>query len=353
MVGEALQVYSYEPASEPRLTNPAEVQDAIRGLKVSKAPGPNGIPNRALKHLPQRAVSLFAAIFNAALLAQYFPSVRKHARIVSILKPGKDPALHSSYRPICLLETIGTLFENMLLSRILSEVSGRGLLRDEQFRFRPKHSTTLQLARLVERVTRNFGEKRLTCAVILDVAKALDTISVNGLLFKLTALNFTFYLVKSTSSYLHNRTFEASFHTATSNRRDLRAGIAKEGIMSPILFSLYVNDMPVPSRHYELALYADDTAIIATFRNPKLLVSYFEAYLSDLEGWLSVRRIAINVSKSNAKAGWQFPKPRPVQLLGEPIQWVDSARYLGVNLDDLVASHRPGQEESCPTNGSA
>jgi hypothetical protein len=75
MVGEALQAYPYAPASEPKLTNPAEVQDVIRGLKASKAPGPNGIPNRALKHLPQRAVSLLAAIFNAALLAQYFPSV--------------------------------------------------------------------------------------------------------------------------------------------------------------------------------------------------------------------------------------------------------------------------------------
>jgi hypothetical protein len=100
MVGEALQAYSYAPASEPKLTNPAEVQDVIRGLKVSKVPGPNGIPNRALKHLPQRAVSVLATIFNAALLAQYFPSVWKHVRIASILKPGKDPALPSSYRPM-------------------------------------------------------------------------------------------------------------------------------------------------------------------------------------------------------------------------------------------------------------
>jgi len=56
------------PASEPRLTNPEEVQEAIRGLKVSKAPGPNGIPNRALKHFPQRAVSLLVLIFNAILI---------------------------------------------------------------------------------------------------------------------------------------------------------------------------------------------------------------------------------------------------------------------------------------------
>jgi hypothetical protein len=84
-------------------------------------------------------------------------------------------------------------------------------LRDEQFGFRPKHSTSLQLARLVERVTRNFGERRLTGAIFLDVAKAFDIVWVDGLLFKLTALNFSSYLVKIISSYLRNRTFEVSF----------------------------------------------------------------------------------------------------------------------------------------------
>jgi hypothetical protein len=79
-------------------------------------------------------------------------------------------------------------------------VSGRGLLRDEQFGFRPKHSNALQLARLVERVSRNFDEKGETGAVFFDVAKAFDTMWVDGLLYMLTILNFLFYLFKTTSS---------------------------------------------------------------------------------------------------------------------------------------------------------
>jgi hypothetical protein len=59
-----------------------------------------------LKHLPQRAVSLLVRIFNAVLLAHLFPPVWKHARVISILKPGKFPALPLSYRPISLLDTI-------------------------------------------------------------------------------------------------------------------------------------------------------------------------------------------------------------------------------------------------------
>jgi hypothetical protein len=90
-----------------------EVQHAIRGLKVGKAPGPNGSPNRALKHLPHRAISLLLAFSNAALLAQYFQPVWKHALLISIAKPGKDPSLPSSYWPVSLQDAIEALFDNI------------------------------------------------------------------------------------------------------------------------------------------------------------------------------------------------------------------------------------------------
>ena len=61
-------------ASEPKLTNPEEVQEVISGLKVNKTPGPNGIPNRASKHLQQRAVSLLVQIFKLILLTYHFPT---------------------------------------------------------------------------------------------------------------------------------------------------------------------------------------------------------------------------------------------------------------------------------------
>jgi hypothetical protein len=221
MVHTELESYLQTPASEPLLTNPDEVQRAIKGLKLGKAPGPDGIPNRALKHLPERAVLLLVHIFNVILLTHHIPSVWKHARVISILKPEKDPTQPSSYRPISLLDTIGILFEKILLNRILRQVDGCGLLSDEQFGFRNGHSTSLQLARLVERITRNLGEKTLPGAVFLDVAKALDPVCTGGLLHKLTILNFPSYLVHIISFYLRDRTFEASFLTATSTHRGM------------------------------------------------------------------------------------------------------------------------------------
>ena len=237
----ALRSYFLSPDSEPQLATPDEVHEAIRGLKVSKAPGPNGIPKRALKHLPKRVVSLLARIFNAVLRTHHFPQTWKHARVISILKPGKDPTLPSSYRPISLLDTIGKLFEQILLARILHVVKECGLLRDEQLGLRPRHSTSLQLARLVERITRrketprrSFPRRRQNLRYCLDRFP----------LYKLTLLNFPSYIVHTISSYLRGRTFEASFQTATSSRRGMRAGVGQGGLISPVIFSLYVNDMP-------------------------------------------------------------------------------------------------------------
>jgi hypothetical protein len=74
MVKEVMCAYSLAPASKPKLTNPTEVQDAIWGLKVGNAPGPDSIPNRALKHFPLSVVSILIVLFNTIFQMQYFPT---------------------------------------------------------------------------------------------------------------------------------------------------------------------------------------------------------------------------------------------------------------------------------------
>ena len=174
---------------------------------------------------------------------------------------------------------------------------------------------------------------------------------VIGFLYKLTLLNSPSYIAHTVSSYIRGRKFEVSFQAATSSRRDMRARVALGGLISPVLFGRYVNDMPSPSHHVELAVYVEDTAILPKSRKPTLLVSYLESYLTDLQRWLREWKIAINVSKSTAiifaRAGRRFIQPQPVTLFGEPIKWVNTTRYLGVTLDTRLAcrltSIRPGR----------
>jgi hypothetical protein len=95
--------------------------------------------------------------------------------------------------------------------------------------------------------------------------------------------------------------------------------------------------MPTTSHQIELALYTDDTVVIATSSKPTLLVSYLESYLSEVQRWLSEWRMAIKVSKSFAmifaRAGRRFIQPRSLTLFGETMQWVDTNRCPGVTLD--------------------
>jgi hypothetical protein len=63
VVNEAMRAYEYAPVSEPKLTSPSDVLEAIKGLKVGKAPGPNGVPNRALRYLPKRAITFLTKLF--------------------------------------------------------------------------------------------------------------------------------------------------------------------------------------------------------------------------------------------------------------------------------------------------
>ena len=190
----------------------------------------------------------------------------------------------------------------------------------------------MHLACLVERITRNVGEKRLTGAVFLDVTKTFDTVWIDGLLYKLTFLNFPSYIVHTISSYLRGRTFEASFQTATSSRRGMKVGVA---LLYPLQSVCQCHALsfaprgvgPLRGRHSHHS----------HVRKPTLLVSYLESYFNDLQRWLSEWRIAINVSKSTAiifaSAGRRFIQPRPVKLFRESIQLIETTLYPGVILD--------------------
>ena len=243
----ALRSYFLTLPSEPKLSKPDDVHRAIRGLKFSKVPSQKGIPNRAFKHFPQRAVSILAQFFNVVLRTHHFPQVWKHARVIAILKPGKNLALPSSYQHISLLDMISKLFQN-ILGKIFHVVSERGMMEDEQFQFRYRHNTFLQLARLLERITRNLGEKRLSGAVFLDVSKDFDTVWINGFLYKLPLLNFPSYIVHSISSYLTGRTFEGSFQTSSS-RPGMRAEVAQGGLISHALTLATSQVGPLHGRH--------------------------------------------------------------------------------------------------------
>ncbi|KAH8266988.1 hypothetical protein KR026_011889, partial [Drosophila bipectinata] len=118
-----------------------EVLVAARNLASKKAPGPDAVPNRALKVVLAQIPEKVAAIYNQCLYEGSFPKVWKKQRLFLLMKPAKPPGEAASYRPICLLDTVGKVLEKILATRLQAAISRKGGLTEEQYGFRKGKST--------------------------------------------------------------------------------------------------------------------------------------------------------------------------------------------------------------------
>lgn len=315
-------------------TTEEEVVLAIQKLPNRKAPGFDGLNNNALKNLPVAYAAIITTLINKIFEFHHFPAVWRHAIVIPIKKPNSDPALPKSFRPISLLPTLGKLVEHIFRKRLDAFINSNDILIPEQFGFRSGHSTTHQLLRVTEYVATSFYNKRHAGAVFLDIAKAFDTVWHSGLIYKLVRTKMPKAFIHFIISYLKNRTFAVRYATSTSSTRPIQAGVPQGSKISPILFEIYINDIP---RHPKtsLALFADDTAVLSTSKNITLMTDHLQNHLCILEDWFTRWRIKVNPSKTTALyfSKSPFVVPPRLRLYGEWISFAREAKYLGVILD--------------------
>ena len=114
-------------------------------MKADKAPGPDGIPNVALKV----AIQEYPDMFRKTLQKCVFPDIWKRQQLILLPKPGKPPGVPSSYRTICLLDTLGKLLERVINNRLTTYSEGEGGLANTQYGFRKGRSTVDAISRVV------------------------------------------------------------------------------------------------------------------------------------------------------------------------------------------------------------
>jgi hypothetical protein len=211
---------------------------------LRKACGIDGIPNECLRHLPRRPLVHLTHFFNHCIRLSHFPNTWKEAKVITLSKPGKDPKFPPNLRPSSLLSTTGKLFEKVVLKIVQRHNEKRGLHNASQFGCRARHSTTLQCMRLTDHVTLNFNNNLSTVAVILDIEKAFHTRWHPGLLYELSKLEFSINFIKLISSFLSQRKFRVSVEGEISTPREMQAGVPQGSVLSPTLYSIYINDTP-------------------------------------------------------------------------------------------------------------
>lgn len=249
-----------------------ELMNAAVSFKNKKAPGPDGITAEVLKIVVQNHSQVLLDMYNFCLQAGSFFSEWKIARLVLISK-GKGPVnAPSSYRPLCMLDTMGKLYERLLRSQLLSAIQHAGDLSDRQYGFRKGRSTVnavrdvIDAARATERG--NHRSRSICLLVTLDVRNAFNSAKWDDMLDALDAFQVPEYLLQVIRDYLKGR--QLLYNTKEGLRRKLlTAGTAQGSTLGPDLWNVSYDGLlrlGMPEDTF-LVGYADDIAAVVVARD--------------------------------------------------------------------------------------
>ena len=284
-----------------KYTNSAELMKMINELDVNKACGSDGINNRMLKDISNSIAPLLATMFNKLISNKSFPEIWKTSTVVPIHKKDcrRDP---NNYRPISLLNSISKLYEKIIFNSIFSHVSQYNLIYENQSGFLPGHSTVDQLLAITSLIFDNFNKNLDVRAIFLDIAAAFDTVPHHLLIHKLASYGIDGDTLLTIKNYLSNRRIKIKINGVFSNLSDenfINSGVPQGSILGPLLFLLYINDLPdnLTSKTY---LYADDTSIYMPIdpTNPHDSLSILQNDLNKIFEWSKRWGLIFKPSKS-------------------------------------------------------
>ncbi|CAB0032702.1 unnamed protein product [Trichogramma brassicae] len=169
-----------EPALPPPLQAGAivpavtmeELRGACRRIKDHTAPGPDGVPNSAIKIAISKHPDIFLQVYMACLRTGIFPACWKRQRLVLLPMPGKPPEETSSYRPLCMLDTVGKTLERIICDRFEATTESPGGISNHQYRFRKGRSTINAIENVIATARDAIAGKRWNrgtkkyCAVV-------------------------------------------------------------------------------------------------------------------------------------------------------------------------------------------
>jgi hypothetical protein len=215
------------------------------------------------------------------------------------------------------------------------------MLHDSQSGFRPKYSTSSALLNITEDWLNAIDKGEYVGIVMLDLKKAFDTVNHVLLIKKLLNYGLHVNVINWFKNYLKDRNHVTTINGVRSQEQESTCGIPQGSILGPLLFILYINDLPNYVSSVKVSMYADDTAIFYTSSDVNDIVNKINGDLVNVDNWLSKNKLSLNVDKTNF-----MPIGTPQQLArlsdhefninikGTRLQRVNHCKHLGVIVDE-------------------
>lgn len=234
------------------------------------------------------------------------------------------------------------VFEKLVHQQLYSHIDQHKLLNDFQSGFRPGHSTNTALIDVTDYLYNNMANQKLTGAIFLDLRKAFDTVDTEMLLHKLKAIGVNDMSFEWFQSYLTGRTQCVSLQGCISNPMSIEYGVPQGSILGPLLFTLYINDLPTVIKDCKVVLYADDTALFASGNDISQIQKTLNDDLARAHQWLNANKLTLNAKKTKSmlfgtsKKLGQVTQSMHVKVGDAELEQVEQFKYLGLNFDPCL-----------------
>ncbi len=319
------------------LTDETEIRKIVSGLSISTASGDDGFSPRIIKAGLPVFIPLITHLINKSITCRIVPPKWKHACITPIYKAG-DQGEPNNYRPISVLPTISKIAEKVIKFQLQGHLDRNHIVTDCQFGFRKNHSTEACVLSMLNTLYEDTDAGKIGGVIFIDLKKAFDTVSHNILLRKLTSIGISNSSLPWFDSYLRGRTQLTRVSGKSSDQRDISIGVPQGSILGPVLFQIYVNDLPTYMSSCQISMFADDTAIYASAHMHMELELALQDDLHSVSQWLLHNRLSINAKKSKVMLVGTNAKLRcnpelKLFINNVRLENVTEYLYLGVMLD--------------------
>ena len=315
---------------------PGEVHSVIKNFK-NKSTLDIRICSLKVANDSTNFTQALAKVIEKSFKEGIFPDRLKSARVVPVHKEGKKTDVEN-YRPISLLASISKIYEKLMHKRIIKFLDSNESLSDLQYGFRSGRSCEHALLKAQNVLLDSLSKKQISLLLLIDFSKAFDMVEHPILLKKLEHYGIRGMALKWMTSYLHNRTQFVSIDGADSTSKPMLFGVPQGSILGPLLFIIYINDLPNIFKAAKFILYADDANIIIQGPDIATITQQLRNLFDVLPNWVSCNGLALNLKKTKYMifSRKNVDLTEDLKISNTKIERIKEAKFLGVIVDEKL-----------------